>query len=92
MEPRDDSVEVLTLGRDRVPNPEFALLEVLRRAFRHGKRSREEFDLWTFDEVEAELRCGWLLNGELTEWREVRDSVRLGFETGGDSGVFLSLP
>jgi hypothetical protein len=86
--PQDDSVEEIALSSGGVPNPEFAFPEVLRRAFRHGKRSRGEFDLWTFDEVEAELRRGWMLNGETAAWAEVRDSVRLGFETGGDSGVF----
>ncbi|WP_439623436.1 hypothetical protein [Gemmata sp.] len=88
--PRDDSVEEIALGGEHVPNPEFASPEVLRRAFRLGKRSREEFDLWSFAEVEAELRRAWMLNGETAEWAEVRDSVRLGFETGGDSGIFES--
>ena len=91
MEPqKDDSVEVIAMGGAGVPNPEFAFPEVLRRAFRHGKRSRDEFALWSFPEVEAELRRGWMLNGETADWAEVRDSVRLGFETGGDSGVFVT--
>jgi len=79
--PPDDSTEEISLQDGWTVNPEYAISEALRRAFRHGKWSRQEFSLWTFAEVEAEVRMGWLLNGEMTEWREVRDSVRAGFES-----------
>ncbi|MBA4187395.1 MAG: hypothetical protein C0467_05175 [Planctomycetaceae bacterium] len=77
---RDDSPEDISLEDVGGVNPEFAFCEVLRRAFRHGKRSQSQFNLWTFAEVETDLRAGWQLNGETTAWSEVRDSVRAGFE------------
>ena len=53
---------------------------ILRRAYRHGWRAQQHFQAWTFDEVEAELRAAWLLNGETARWRSVRAAVREGFE------------
>ena len=78
--PLDDSTEVLALQDDRVASPESSFAEVLRRAFRHGKRSQVDFNLWEFTEIESELRAGWVLNGEMTEWHKVRGYVQMGFE------------
>ncbi|MCE9561089.1 MAG: hypothetical protein K8U57_03440 [Planctomycetes bacterium] len=78
----DDSTEVLALQNERVATPESSFAEILRRAFRHGKRSQGEFNLWTFDEIESELRAGWVLNGEMTDWHKVRGYVQMGFEHG----------
>src|SRR5207237_6128974 len=55
---------------------------VLRRAHRHGKRSRPHYPGKTFEEVEADLRAGWLLGREKAKWQDVREAVRRGFEQG----------
>jgi hypothetical protein len=64
-----------------VPEPDPADAAVLARAAWHGRRSRAYLGGWAFDDAEAELRAGWLLNGETARWRDVRDAVRRGFET-----------
>jgi hypothetical protein len=56
--------------------------ETLYRAFRHGSRARTHLPDWAFEEVEDELRAGWLLNGEVARWSAVREAIRTGFETG----------
>lgn len=55
--------------------------ETFRRALWHGERAKPHFPDWAFEEVEAELRAGWLLNGEVARWGDVREAVRVGFET-----------
>ncbi len=85
--PLDDSTEVIVFQDGLLLNPEYAFPEILRRAFRHGKRSRTEFALWSFAEIESELQAGWVLNGEMTEWSDVRMAVQQGFEHGRDATV-----
>jgi hypothetical protein len=52
----------------------------LRRAMRYGQRSGEQYRGQKFEDVEQELRLGWVLRGESIEWDWVRAAVRLGFE------------
>lgn len=54
--------------------------DTLRRARRHGSRARLYFPEYAFEQVESELRAGWLLNGETARWREVRNEIQAGFE------------
>jgi hypothetical protein len=89
--PDDSSELVIVFPTDATPLPpprkrtEPPDPAALRRAHRHGVRARPHFPAWTFAEAEAELRAGWILNGETARWESVRDAVRQGFE--GDAGA-----
>ena len=50
------------------------------RLLSKGERARPHYPAWAFDEVEAQLWAGWLLDGETARWQDVRDAVREGFE------------
>lgn len=83
LRPEDDTELMVALPEVPELPPELAThadLDPQQRARRHGRRARPYFPEWEFDEVEAELRAGWLLNGETARWRDVRDAVREGFE------------
>jgi len=53
---------------------------VLRRAMKYGQRSRAKHRDRPFRDAEADLRAGWELRGESTEWDWVRAAVRVGYE------------
>jgi hypothetical protein len=53
---------------------------VLRRAMKYGQRSRAKFRDLPFRDIETDLRVGWELRGESTEWDWVRAAVRVGYE------------
>ena len=53
---------------------------VLRRAMKYGQRSRERCQNRPFRAAEADLRAGWELRGESTDWDWVRAAVRVGYE------------
>jgi hypothetical protein len=53
---------------------------VLRRAMKYGQKAQAQANGRSFREREAELRTGWLLRGETTEWDWVRAAVRAGYE------------
>lgn len=80
----DDTTELLIVLPPDVPArpkaKEMIDPMVLTRAYRHGLRAQPQFIAWTFGDAEAELRAGWLLNGETARWNDVRDAVQRGFE------------
>jgi hypothetical protein len=79
----DDKTElVVTVPDSSIPPSVEETIDpaILSRAYRHGWRAQQHFQTWTFDDVEAELRAAWLLNGETARWRSVKDAVRQGFE------------
>jgi hypothetical protein len=53
---------------------------VLRRAMKYGQKTREKHPARSFRDAEADLRAGWQLRGESTEWDWVRAAVRVGYE------------
>jgi hypothetical protein len=53
---------------------------VLRRAMKFGQKSRAKCRDRSFRDAEADLRAGWELRGEATEWDWVRAAVRVGYE------------
>lgn len=53
---------------------------VLRRALKYGQKSREQSRGRPFRDAEADLRAGWELRDESTEWEWVRAAVRVGYE------------
>jgi hypothetical protein len=53
---------------------------VLRRAMKYGQKMREKRPARSFRDAEADLRTGWGLRGESTEWEWVRAAVRVGYE------------
>jgi hypothetical protein len=53
---------------------------VLRRAMKYGQKAQKQFDGRPFRDVEADLRAGWILRGESTEWEWVRAAIRAGYE------------
>lgn len=53
---------------------------VLRRAMNYGQKSRARHPDRPFRDAEADLRAGWELRGESTEWDWVRAAVRVGYE------------
>ncbi len=76
-----DANEVKSLPLDATPLPDSpADRATLMRAFRHGAKAQGYFPGCGFADAEAELRAGWLLNGETSPWRFIRDAVRQGFE------------
>jgi hypothetical protein len=52
----------------------------LRRAMKYGQKMRERYRNRSFREAEADLRAGWGLRGETTEWDWVQAAVRVGYE------------
>lgn len=60
---------------------------VLRRAMTYGQKSRAKHSNRPFRDAEADLRTGWELRGESTEWDWVRAAVRVGYEQDGDDDV-----
>jgi len=69
------------------PDPRTVAGMILERAYRYGQRARPHYAAYRFEEVERKLRAGWLIDGEMAPWPDVRDAVRRGFEqqpmTGG---------
>ena len=55
---------------------------VLRRAMKYGQnaRAKARSRAVPFRDAEADLRAGWELRGESTEWDWVRAAVRVGYE------------
>ena len=60
--------------------PQTITAMVQERAYRYGQRARPHYTAYTFDEVERKLRAGWLLDGEMAPWPDMREIVRRGFE------------
>jgi hypothetical protein len=59
---------------------------VLRRAMKYGQKSRERYRDRPFRDAEADIRAGWELRGETTEWDWVRAAVRVGYEQDAPEG------
>jgi hypothetical protein len=55
---------------------------------KYGQNSRSRLGGRSFRSVEADLRTGWELRGESTDWEWVRAAVRVGYEQDApDEGV-----
>ncbi len=75
---RDGATELVIDTLPPAPRP---VAETVReRAYRYGQRARPHYAAYMFDEVERKLRAGWLIDGEMAPWPDVRDTVRRGFE------------
>lgn len=59
---------------------------VLRRAMKYGQKMRTRHPDRHFRDAEADLRAGWELRGEATEWDWVRAAVRVGYEQEAPDG------
>jgi hypothetical protein len=51
-----------------------------RRAYRYGQAAQARYPGRMFGDVEASLRRSWEEAGETTDWDDVRDAVRGGFD------------
>lgn len=60
---------------------------VLRRAMTYGQKSRARHPDRPFRDAEADLRAGWAVRGESTEWEWVRAAARVGYEQDADDDV-----
>jgi len=77
--PEDDTAVSIALS-ESTTQPGSIDPAVLRRAMKYGQKSRERLRGQPFRAVEEELRKGWPLRGESTEWEWVRAAVRAGYE------------
>jgi hypothetical protein len=75
----DDETEV-TVDLSPTLQPGSIDPAVLRRAMKFGQKAQTRFRDQPFRTVETELRVGWQLRGESTEWEWVRAAVRAGYE------------
>jgi len=79
--PNDDTALNIDLSPPAQPaQPGSIDPSVLRRAMKYGQKMRERSRNRPFREAEADLRSGWELRGETTEWDWVQAAVRVGYE------------
>jgi hypothetical protein len=79
--PNDDTALNIDLSPSAQPTQPGSIdPAVLRRAMKYGQKMRERARNRTFREAEADLRAGWGLRGETTEWDWVQAAVRVGYE------------
>lgn len=79
--PNDDTALNIDLAPSTQPTQPGSIdPAVLRRAMQYGQKMRERNRNRSFREAEADLRAGWELRGETSEWDWVQAAVRVGYE------------
>jgi hypothetical protein len=79
--PNDDTALSIDLSPRTAPTQPGSIdPAVLRRAMKYGQKMRERYRDRPFRDAEADLRAGWELRGETTDWDWVQAAVRVGYE------------
>ena len=78
--PNDETDTSLNINLSPPTQPGSIDPAVLRRAMKYGQKMRERNRNRPFRDAEADLRSGWELRGETTEWSWVQAAVRVGYE------------